>query len=143
MFCFCPLPSNCQNFSSSPRAPVTKQKMVCHQVIPLWARRVQASPCTPPSPRAREESPSSTVLTRTTTCRPRPSRGTPPSPAKGEIREERMNERGGGVCVYPCFRRNITIISAFSLISSLCVSTSLRHTGEDFIVTPFAQVSFT
>lgn len=73
--------------SSSPRVPVMKQKMVCRRVTPLWARRVPASPCTPPSPRAREESPSSTARTRTTTCRPRRCHGTPPSPAKGEKQE--------------------------------------------------------
>lgn len=75
---FCLLSNRCCH------VPVTKQKMACPQVTPPWVPRVQASHCTLPSPRAREESPSSTALTRTTTCHPRRSRGTPPSPAKGE-----------------------------------------------------------
>lgn len=58
--------------------------MACRRATPRWACRARASPCTPPSPRAREGSPSSTGPTRTTTCRPRPSHVTPPLRAKGE-----------------------------------------------------------
>lgn len=90
LFLFCPFhPSN---LCASHPTPVTKQKMACPQVTPRWVRRVQASHCTPPSPRAREESPSSTALTPTTTCRPKLSHETPPSLVKGETQNERQKE---------------------------------------------------
>lgn len=94
------------NVSFSPRGLVMKQKMACHRVTPHWVRRVLASPCTPPSPRAREESPSSTALTRTTTCRPRRFHATPPSPVKGETRQARQKKNK------LCYEiRNITVVS--------------------------------
>lgn len=138
---FLSVPSNHQTLCFV--APVTKQKMACHQVTPRWARRVQASPCTPPFPRAREESPSSTVRTRTTTCRPRRPRATPPSQAKGETGVQRQKE-WGGESMYSMFSGEIlpSLLIPF-LFSTFSVSTSLRHTAEDFIVTPFAQVSLT
>lgn len=73
-------------------APVTRQKMVCHRVTPHWVCKVQASPCTPPFPRAREESPSSTARTQIMTCRPRPSPVTPPSQVKGETQGEKQKQ---------------------------------------------------
>lgn len=76
-----------------------KQKMACLRVTPLWAHRVQASPFTHPSPRARDESPSSTAPTRTTTCRQRRSHVTPPSPAKGETQKQRVRGKEH-VCVH-------------------------------------------
>lgn len=63
---------------------VMKQKMACPQVTPLWALRVQASPCIPHSLRARGENPSCTALIRTMTCHQRPCLVTLPLPAKGE-----------------------------------------------------------
>lgn len=55
------------------------------------------------------------------------------------MKKDKDNEWDGEracMCVPICYMRNIIIIS-------LSVPTSLRHTGEDFIVTPFAQVSLT
>lgn len=87
--CFISLFSNHHMFPSLLALLVMKQRMACHRVTPRWVRRVQASPCTPPSPRARGESPSSTAPTRTTTCRPRRFHVTPPSPVKGETWQAR------------------------------------------------------
>lgn len=83
----CPPSASSQTFCPFCHAAVTKQKMASHRVTPHWGRRVQASPCTPPF-RAREESPSCTALTRTTTCPQRLSRVTRPSPVKGEEKRE-------------------------------------------------------
>lgn len=122
--------------------------MACRPVTPLWARRVQASPCTPPSPRVRGESPSCTAPTRTTTCLPRRSRVTPPSPAKGEAQEDRLKEwvKAGG-SMYSMWApkwwywlREIDW-DEFPSPLTLTFSFPCRHTAEDFIVTPFAQVS--
>nr|XP_061778803.1 cAMP-specific 3',5'-cyclic phosphodiesterase 4C-like isoform X2 [Nerophis lumbriciformis] len=62
-----------------------KEKMASPPLTHHWARRVRGSPCTRPSLRARGGSPSSTAQTRTTTCRPKRSRGTPLWPAKGTL----------------------------------------------------------
>lgn len=105
--------------------PVMRRRMACRRVTPRWACRARASRCTRPSLRASGGSPSSTDPTRTTTCRPRRCRGTPPWRAKGEA--SRRSEAKRSLCE-----------AKFMLLS---VATSNRHTAEDFIVTPFAQVS--
>lgn len=116
---------------------VMKQRTECPQVTPLWAHRAPASPCTPLSLRARGESPSSIAPTPTTTCHLKRSHETPPWPAKGETRGERQRERERACCVKKICR----YFKMNSLSLSLSVPPSLRHTAEDFIVTPFAQVS--
>lgn len=46
------------------------------------------------------------------------------------------------LCVYPCVSGEVLLEWMLSpIFSTLSVPTSLRHTAEDFIVTPFAQVS--
>lgn len=88
-------------------APATKE-MVCRRVTPHWVCRVQASPCTPPFPRAREESPSSTARTQIMTCRPRPSHVTPPSQVKGETQggKQKQWQKWG---VFMCLSKEILL----------------------------------
>lgn len=129
-----------------------KQKMACHQVTPLWAHRVPASPFTHPSPRARDESPSSTALTRTTTCHQRRYRVTPPSPAKGET-QKHLKEWVRGkehMCVYlnvdifiKKYSYHLSLLPLFSLLSnsSNCPFASQTH-GRRLYCHPFCSSEF-
>lgn len=106
-----------------------KQKMAYLQLTPLLAPRVRAERCTPPCLRARGENHSSTDLTLTMTCPPKPSPVILPLLVKGELKQKQI--------------RDCTVLRCSVFIHILTVSPYKRHTAEDFIVTPFAQVSLT